>query len=73
MFPDGTIASNFTLSKTKCAYTINFGLADYFKEQLLSEVKASPLYVLSFDESLNPVSQSCQMDCGVRYWDSDEG
>ena len=73
MFPDSKVANKFALSKTKCAYTINFGLAVHFKQQLISEIKASPLYVISFDESLNPVTQSCQMDCGVRYWDIEEG
>ncbi|XP_065676426.1 uncharacterized protein LOC136092344 [Hydra vulgaris] len=30
MFSDSTIASKFALSKTKCGYLINFGLAPYY-------------------------------------------
>ena len=72
-FPDSAIADKFALSKTKCAYMINFGLGTYFRELLVAEIKASPFYVLCFDESLNPILQSCQMDCGIRYWDQEAG
>ena len=33
-------------------------------------LKKSDLYVISFDESLNDVTQSCQMDVLIRYFDS---
>ena len=42
MFPDSKIADQFTLGKTKCAYTINFGLAYYYKNLLQSDILASP-------------------------------
>ena len=32
-------------------------------------ITESPIYSLSFDESLNAVMQSCQMDVGIRHWD----
>ena len=73
MFPDSAVAQKFQLSKTKCAYLINFGLAVYYHKLLISEVKESPFFTLCFDESLNPVLQNCQMDCGVRYWDVKRG
>ena len=38
------------------------------KSILLISIQNSPFYSFSFDESLNPVIQSCQMDAGIRYW-----
>ena len=38
------------------------------KSILLISIQNSPFYSFSFDESLNPVIQSCQMDTGIRYW-----
>ena len=35
MFTDSEIIKSFQLSKTKCGYIINFGLAPYFKDLLL--------------------------------------
>ena len=53
MFPDSQVAKSFQLLKTKCAYYVVFGLAPYFKELLVKDIKLSPFYLLSFDESLN--------------------
>ena len=55
MFSDSEIAKSFKLSKTKCGYFINFGLAPYFKDLLVKEIKAANIFVVSFDESLNKV------------------
>ena len=41
MFPDSDIAKSFQLLKTKCAYLIVHGLAPYFIEILLQEIKKS--------------------------------
>ena len=68
MFCDSEIAKSFKLSKTKCGYFINFGLAPYFKDLLVKEIKAANIFVVSFDESLNKVLQEEQMDVQVRYW-----
>lgn len=68
MFPDSEIAKRVSMSKTKCAYFINFGLAPYYKQRLVNSVKESPFYALLFDESLNRVIQTEQMDVVVRYW-----
>ena len=35
MFTDSEIIKSFQLSKTKCGYIINFGLAPYVKDLLL--------------------------------------
>ena len=37
----------------------------------MTQVKASPHYTISFDESLNTKLQEYQMDIIVRYWDAE--
>ena len=69
IFPGHKIIEKFPCGRTTCGYIINHGLAPYFVELLLEEVKLSPKYVLSFDESLNKKLQKGQMDILVRYWD----
>ena len=71
MFPHSQIASQFSMSKTKCGYLINYGLAPYYKERLLKEIKKSPFFTVLFDESLNNIFQTEQMDAHVRYWCAD--
>ena len=73
MFPNCPEAEMFSLKKTKCAYMVNHGFAPYFLELLLKNITKSPLYSLSFDESLNRVLQNGQMDVNVRFWNVDEG
>ena len=70
MFPDSSIASSFQLSKDKAKYLTNYGLAPYIKDILKDEVSKAPFSVIGFDESLNEVTQTSQMDLVVRYWDS---
>ena len=53
MFTDSKIVKPFQLNKTKCGYIMNFGLAPYFKDFLLKEIKASDCFRVSFDESMN--------------------
>ena len=67
MFDDSKTAGSFQLSKTKCGYFINHGLAPHFKDLLLEDVKACPFFVVSFDESLNEFIQKEQMDLQIRY------
>ena len=69
MFPDSEVASKHILDKTKCAYFMNYGIAPHFKNILTKAITESPFYSLSFDESLNAVIQSCQMDITIRDWD----
>ena len=73
MFPVGQIASKFSLSKTKCSYILNFGLAPYFIEVLLSQIKASSFFVISHDESLNKILRNEQMDSTIRFWNNETG
>ena len=72
MFPGSQVAKSFELSKTKCAYYVVFGLALYFKELLVKDVKLSQFYSLSFDEKLNNLQEE-QMDISFRFWDDIAG
>ena len=70
MFPDSKIAQNVQLGPNKRKYICNFGIGPYFKNVLKEMLKKSDLYIICFDESLNDVKQSCQMDVLIRYFDS---
>ena len=39
-------------------------------EILTSELKSCNYYSISLDESLNDITQTCQMGVHVRYWSS---
>ena len=62
MFPDSSIASKFTCSKSKCAYLTTFGIAPYFKSLIVAKVKLEKNYVLLFDEAMNSQLQTKQLD-----------
>ena len=72
MFPDSGIARNFKCASTKVAYLVCFGIAPYFKDKLIDNVRAAVCYVVSFDESLNSICQEGQMDINVRYFSGDK-
>ncbi|KAI4804159.1 hypothetical protein KUCAC02_025796 [Chaenocephalus aceratus] len=69
MFPDSEIAKTFTCGKDKTGYIVRFGLAPYFKEQLVNSINEAGPFVLMFDESLNQATKKKQMDVHIRYWD----
>ena len=68
MFKDSKIAQDFKMSKTKCSYLINFGLAPRFRDVLFNNIKESPYFSVAFDEALNKCLQKQQMDVVIRYW-----
>ena len=68
MFPDSV---NFQLQRTKCGYFVNQGIAPHFLQLLYEEIRLSPYYTVSFDESLNKSLQRGQMDVLIRYWNTD--
>ena len=72
MFTDSDIAKKFKCGSTKLAYLVCFGIAPYFTEQLINKVRKAVCYVISFDESLNPICQEGQMDVIVRYFYRDK-
>ena len=51
----------------RCAYTLYYGIAPHFENILISEVQQSDVYSISFDESLNKVTQKGQMGFVVIY------
>ena len=70
MFPDSDLAKQFKLGPNKVKYIANFGIKPYIRNLLVESIKKSDCYVISFDESLNKVTQNCEMDLLVRYFDS---
>ena len=68
MFPDSKLAEAFSMGRTKSMYMINHGLAPFFKSLLLSELNKSDIFKFSFDVNLNQVTQTCEMDVYVWFW-----
>ena len=69
MFPERDITQQFSMGCVKSMYVINHWLAPFFKSQLTDDLEKSDIHVFSFDESLNDVTQTSEMDLYVRYWD----
>ena len=69
MFPERDIAQQFSMGCIKSMYVINHWLAPFFKSQLTDDLEKSDIHVFSFDESLNDVTQTSEMDLYVRYWE----
>ena len=67
MFPDSQIAQSCSCGATKCAYLVCFGIYPYFHELFIEKICAVKYYTLSFDESLNQLSQKKQVDVIVRF------
>jgi len=70
MFPDSNIATQFKMKKDKNSYVVTYGLCSFFQEQLISDVRKSACFAVSFDESLNTVAQRGQMDIVIRFWNA---
>ena len=65
---ENKIVKYFQISKTKCAYLINYGIATYLRDNLLKDIKDSPSFSISLDEALNRVVQEEHMDVQIRYF-----
>ena len=68
MFNDSKVSSKMELGPGKIRYVVNHGIAPYFKTILKDEILLSDCFVVSFDESLNQVTQQCKMDLVIRFW-----
>ena len=69
MFPDSSIAQHMSCDPTKLSYLISFGIAPYFRDLLLADLKqTSSCFVVSFDESFQSWTTKEQMDFTVRYF-----
>ena len=53
MFTNSEIEKDFQVSHTKLTDIANFGIASYFRQLLIDEMKNCNYYSLSFNESLN--------------------
>ena len=71
VFPDSQIAKMLTLGADETRYIINYGIAPYFYEIFKASVNLVGFYVISFDKSMNPITQTNEMDCLIRYRDSE--
>ena len=69
MFPDSGIATRMKLGRTKATHIANFGILPYVSMLLHDSINKPPVYILSFDESLNKVTQECEMDLLICFWD----
>ena len=72
MFPDSIIAQHMSCCPTKLSYLISFGIAPYFMDLLLKELKDAACFLISFDESFNEELEKEQMDLIVRYFKDGE-
>ena len=61
-----------TLNRTKSMCAVNHGLSPFFKSALMSDLQKSGIHTYPFDESLNEVTQTCEMDLHFCYWDANE-
>ena len=69
MCPDREIAKSFQLGPAKITYLTNFSISPYCKSVLLERIKESPCFVISYDKSLNPMTQTWEMGLLARYFD----
>ena len=73
MFPEFGPTKLFQMSRSKSSmYVVNHGLAPYFKSVLKRNLHKAGYLGHWFDESLNDVTQTTEMDLHVRYWDPTE-
>ena len=52
-------------------YIATHDIAPHFKHLSKDNLNKSEVMVYSFDESLNEITQTCEMDLIVRYWNND--
>ena len=71
MFPDSKIAKSFTCAARSVPIWSVLGLHLTSKIYLLKRSEDS--YLVSFDQCLNKVSQSGQIDIIICFWNSDIG
>lgn len=71
MFPDSSIAKNYSCSESKARYVTVHGLGVYLLDQLKDKLKQDR-FVLLFDESFNKKMQCQQMDVHMRFWNGQQ-
>ena len=68
MFLSSEIDGKFACGETKFGQFMNFGLKPHFKEELLCNIKRSPLYSILFVESMKKILQMERIDLYIRCW-----
>ena len=66
MFPDSQIAKNYSQQETKMKYTVQFGIAPFVKDQLITDISNKP-FSFHFDESTTSQIKK-QYDAYVTYF-----
>ena len=59
------------LGPSKLKYVLNHGIAPYIKDILKNQVIDTVGVVVSFDKSLNEVTQTSQMDISLQFWNKE--
>ena len=70
MFPNSPVASRYSMTEIKVKYIIQFGIADYCKEELVCDIKKCP-FTFKFDETTNRMVKK-QYDGYFQYWSPKE-
>ena len=68
MFPEFEATKSFQISLSKSMYLVNHGLAPYFKSVFKTNLHNADFLVYTFDQILNDVTQTTEMDLHVSYW-----
>ena len=71
VFPDSNFAQGMSCGLTKLSCLITFGIAPYFKQLLIDDLKKAVGFIVLFDESLNTALHQEQMDFSARYFKDD--
>ena len=71
MFSDSKIAERMQLVPNKLKYVVNHGIAPYVKDLLKSQVTSTDWFFVSFNKSLNNVTQKCELDICIRFWNKE--
>lgn len=69
-FKNDPAAQNFQLKKDKARYFIIYGIFPFFQKNVISNIRNSLFFSLSFDESYNRDKKMCQMDVNIRFWNN---
>ena len=71
MFTDSEITKHYEMSSTKVMYIIRYGMAKYFKDELIKKVQEKP-FTFHFDESTTSQTKK-QYDCYVKFFSLESG
>ena len=70
MFENNPVAEKYAMAETKVKYVVQFGIAPYCKEMIVSDLKGCP-FTFKFDETTNRMVKK-QYDGYFQYWSPKE-